>query len=179
MTSKKSKVQHTSLAKTLHTEGVNLSVISRTLAGLPPAEFCKEIQPLCEYFQKFDEDGKLAEMMLVDNITNHLVDGLYVRELLIPRGAVIISRVHKRALVNIISKGKVIVIDTHGCNEYTAPCTFISKAGTQRFVCAPEETVWNTAHITDVTNPDDLVDDLTFTHYSEFISYSKQLTNQE
>ena len=167
------------MAKPSHEEILNISTISTTLAGLAPAEFDKEVRPLRAHLEQFNEGGKLAQMMLEDNVTNHMVDGLYVRELLIPEGSVILSRVHKRPLVNIISKGRVIVIDSNGHNEYIAPCTFISAAGTQRFVYAPEETVWNTAHITDVSNPDELVDDLTFDNYDEFISYSNQLTHQD
>lgn len=158
---------------------LNLATISTTLAGLSPVEFDKQVRPLRAYLERFNEDGELAKLMLEDNVTNHLVGGLYVRELLIPKGSIILSRVHKRALVNIISKGRVIVVDSNGHNEYTAPCTFISPAGTQRFVYAPEESVWNTAHITEVTNPDELVDDLTSDNYDEFVSYSKQLTHQE
>lgn len=172
-------MQNTSLVKQTHEEITSISQISRTLAGLPPAEFDKEIRPLRKYLEQFNDTGELAQLMLVDNVTNHIVDGLYVRELLIPQGSIIISRVHKRPLVNIISKGHVVVIDSNGHNEYTAPCTFISQAGTQRLVYAPEETVWNTAHLTDVTDPDELVDDLTSDNYEEFISYSNQLTHQE
>lgn len=172
-------MQNTSLVKQTHEEITSISQISTTLAGLPPAEFDKEIRPLRKYLDQFNDTGELAQLMLVDNVTNHIVDGLYVRELLIPQGSIIISRVHKRPLVNIISKGHVVVIDSNGHNEYTAPCTFISQAGTQRLVYAPEETVWNTAHLTDVTDPDELVDDLTSDNYEEFISYSNQLTHQE
>jgi len=179
MTSKILKKRSTSLGEALHTEGINLQLLSRTLAGLAPNEFDIQIRPLRDYLEQFNEDDKLAEMMLEDNVTNHLVGGLYVRELLIPKGSLIISRVHKRHLVNVISKGSVVVIDSNGHNEYKAPSTFISKAGTQRLVYAPEETVWNTVHLTDVTNPDELVDDLTFDNYIEFISYSNQLTYQE
>jgi hypothetical protein len=169
----------TSLAKALHTEGINLQIISASLAGLTPTTFDKEVRPLRAYLEQFNEDGDLAKIMLEDNVTNHMVDGLYVRELLIPKGSIVLSRVHKRPLVNIISTGRVIVIDSNGHNEYVAPCTFISKAGTQRVVYAPEEAVWNTAHLTDVSNPDELVDDLTFDNYDEFISYSNQLTHQD
>ena len=169
----------TFLDNTAHEEILNLSTISKALAGLSPPEFDRKIRPLRTYLERFNEGGKLAELMLKTNVTNHLVNGLYVRELRIPAGSVIISRVHKRPLVNIISKGHVIVIDSNGHNEYTAPCTFISQAGTQRFVHAPVESVWNTAHLTDVTNPDELVDDLTSDNYEEFVSYSNQLTHQE
>lgn len=161
-------MQDSSLVKHLHTEGINFPQLSTTLAGLPAKEFDIAVRPLRKYLEQFDEDGELSQMMLVDNVTNHLVNGLYVRELLIPKGSLILSRVHKRPLVNIISKGHVIVIDTNGRNEYTAPCTFISPAGTQRVVFAPEETVWNTAHLTDVTDEDELVDDLTHDNYEEY-----------
>jgi len=170
---------NTSLAKQPHMVAIDIPTISRTLAGLPPAEFNEQVKPLRAYLEQFNDDGELAQMMLVDNVTNHLVDGLYVRELLLPKGSIVISRVHKRPLVNVISKGHVIVIDSNGYNEYKAPCTFVSKAGTQRVVYAPEETVWNTAHLTEVKDPDELVDDLTFDNYELFISYANQLTHQE
>ena len=170
---------NTSLGDPSHKEILNISSISTELAGLPPADFDKAVRPLRKYLEQFNDTGELAQMMLVDNVTNHIVDGLYVRELLIPKGSLIISRVHKRPLVNVISKGEVVVIDSNGRNEYTAPCTFISPAGTQRVVFALEESVWNTAHITNVSDPDELVDDLTSDNYEEFISYSNQLTHQE
>lgn len=175
MTLKTSKMPTTSSDEIRHEEILNVT----TLAGLPPAEFNEGVKPLRAYLEQFNEDGELAKMMLEDNVTNHMVDGLYVRELLIPKGSVILSRVHKRPLVNIISKGTVIVIDSNGRNEYTAPHTFISVAGTQRVVIAPEEAVWNTAHVTEVTNPDELVDDLSFDNYDEFVSYSNQLTHKD
>jgi len=165
-------------SKELHKEGKYLFQNPTELAGLAPADFDKALVPIRKYLEQFDEDGKLGDLMLVQNVTNHLVDGLYVRELLIPKGSFIISRVHKRALVNIISTGKVVVVDSNGINEYTAPSTFISKSGTQRIVIAIEESVWNTVHKTDVTDTDDLVNDLTSDNYSDHIAY-KQLTYQE
>ena len=177
MTLKKSQKQITFSDSSRHEEITNFDSMSSKLAGLEPAEFDVAVRPLRAYLDKFNEDGKLAKMMLDDNVTNHLVDGLYVRELLIPAGALILSRVHKRPLVNIISKGRVVVVDSNGHNEHIAPCTFISRAGTQRVVFAPEETVWNTAHLTTVTNPDELVDDLTCDNFVEFISYSNRITS--
>lgn len=172
-------MQNTSLVNVPHKEGIDLFKNPYQLAGLPPIEFDEAVKPIRKYLEQFDEDGKLSELMLVDNVTNHIVDGLYVRELLLPEGAFILSRVHKRPLVNIISKGRVIVIDSNGQTEYTAPHTFVSPAGTQRIVIAPEETVWNTAHLSSVTDPDELVEDLTSDNYADYISYTHQLTHQE
>jgi hypothetical protein len=182
MTSKKSKMQNTSSAnidKTTHEDISNIPTMIRKLAGLKPAKFDKAVVPIRKYLEQFDEGGKLSKLMLTDNVTHHLADGVYVRELELPVGSVVLSRVHKRALVNIISKGYVIVVDSNGTNQYTAGSTFVSKAGTQRLVYALEDTIWNTAHVTDKTQPDELVEDLTFDNYEEFISYSNTLTHQE
>jgi hypothetical protein len=172
-------MQNTSLGKWSHKEGTKLLTNVTKLAGLSPASFDEAVKPIREYLQQFDEDGALSKLMLEDNITNHKVGDLYVRELLIPQGSFILSRVHKRPLVNIISKGKVTVIDSNGQTEYTAPSTFISPAGTQRIVLASEETVWNTAHITNVVDHDELVDDLTSDNYAEFVTYINQLEHKE
>lgn len=168
-----------SLAKPSYGKGINLSQISKDLAGLPPVEFDHAVRPIREFLEQFDEDGDLSQLMLVDNVTNHLVDGLYVRELLLPAGSFVLSRVHKKALVNIISKGHVIVIDSNGYNEYHAPCTFTSKAGTQRIVYAPDETVWNTAHPTGVQSTDGIVDELTSDNYEDYLAIDRQITHQD
>lgn len=172
---------NTSLDKSEHDykkDIISLHSLS-TLAGLPPVDFDEAIKPLRKKLEVFDQDGEQSKLFLQDNVTNHTIGGMYVRELLIPQGALIISRVHKFPTINIISKGRVVVIDSLGRNEYVAPCTFMSNAGTQRMVVALEETVWNTTHIATEKTPDELVDELTFDNYSEFISYSKQLTHQE
>lgn len=171
-------MQNTSLVKS-HEIGKTLFNDPTKLAGLNPIDFDKAIKPIREYLEQFNEDGKLAELMLKDNVTNYCTDGLYVRELKIPQGSFIISRVHKRSLINIISKGHVLVIDSNGRNEYKAPYTFISQAGTQRIVIAIEETVWNTAHISDKVDSDELVTDLTTDNYTEYRSYQYQITHQE
>lgn len=160
-------MQNSSLVENSHKEGIKLPSLT-TLAGLPAIEFDKAVQPLRKYLEQFDEDGELSKLMLETNVTNHLADGLYVRELLLIQGSLVLSRVHKKSLVNIISKGKVRVIDSNGDNTYTAPSTFVSPAGTQRLVFALEETVWNTAHIAESTTAEELVDELTYDNYEEY-----------
>lgn len=172
----------TSLVEVAHgdiTEIPSIAALQKNLAGLHPVEFDKAVRPIRKFLDQFNEGGELAQLMLVDNVTNHFVDGLYVRELLLPAGAFVLSRVHKKPLINIISQGYVIVIDSNGYNEYEAPCTFTSEAGTQRIVYAPVETVWNTAHPTDVQNKDDIVDELTSDNYEDYLAISHQLAHQD
>ena len=165
--------------RTLHMKEINLTDLRLELVGKTPTEFDEAVKPLRTFLNQFNEDGQMAKLMLYDNVTNHKAGDVYVRELKIPKGAIILSRVHKRALVNIISLGTVEVIDSTGHHVYEAPCTFVSDAGTQRVVYAHEETVWNTAHITNKNTPDGLVEDLTLDNYSEYLMYSQQLEHQE
>jgi hypothetical protein len=74
--------------------------------------------------------------------------GTYAREMTIPKGTVVVGKIHKHAHINIISKGEVSVVTEHGKKYYTAPCTFISEVGLKRAVYAEEETIWTTIHLT-------------------------------
>lgn len=82
--------------------------------------------------------------------------GTYAREMTIPKGAVVVGKIHKHAHINIISKGQVSVVTEHGKKYYTAPCTFVSEVGLKRAVYAEEETIWTTIHLTSNLGEDKL-----------------------
>jgi len=73
----------------------------------------------------------------------------YAREMTIPKGTVIIGKIHRHEHLNFISKGKVVVATEFGEKEYVAPCTFISEVGLKRAVYALEDTLWTTVHMTE------------------------------
>ena len=74
-------------------------------------------------------------------------DGIYVREIFIPAGKVIVGKIHKHSHPNFLLKGKVSVYtDEKGEEFLEAPCSIISKAGTKRVVVTHEDTVWVTVH---------------------------------
>lgn len=78
--------------------------------------------------------------------------GVYLREMTIPKGTIIIGKIHRHAHPNIISAGKVRVVTETGSHELTAPHTFVSEVGTKRVVYALEDTIWTTVHVTDETD---------------------------
>jgi hypothetical protein len=75
----------------------------------------------------------------------------YAREMLIPKGTVIIGKIHRHKHLNFITKGKVIVFTEFGQKHLEAPCTFISEVGLKRAVYAEEDTLWTTVHLTEFT----------------------------
>ena len=72
----------------------------------------------------------------------------YAREMFIPKGTLIIGKIHRHAHLNIISKGKVSVATEFGTKYLEAPCTFVSEVGLKRAVVAEEDTIWTTIHLT-------------------------------
>jgi len=80
----------------------------------------------------------------------------YAREMLIPKGTLIIGKIHRHQHLNFISKGKVIVFTEFGEKHLEAPCTFISEIGLKRAVYAKEDTLWTTVHLTKFEKESDL-----------------------
>ena len=80
-------------------------------------------------------------------IKHHFATGVYGRELFIPKGNVIVSKIHKAKTFNIIVSGRIAVICPHkGYNVYEGPHTFVSEPFTKRLVIALEDTLWITSH---------------------------------
>jgi hypothetical protein len=80
----------------------------------------------------------------------------YAREMFIPKGTLIIGKIHRHQHLNFISKGRVRVFTEFGDKHLTAPCTFVSEVGLKRAVYAEEDTLWTTVHLTSFTAEADL-----------------------
>ena len=83
--------------------------------------------------------------------TTHIfTDGMYIREIFMPAGSLITSKVHKTEHPYIVSYGKVAVsIDGNEWIEITAPYTNITKPGTRRVLYILEDCIWTTFHRVD------------------------------
>ena len=84
-------------------------------------------------------------------LTTHMfTDGMYIREIFMPAGSLITSKVHKTEHPYIVSYGKVAVsIDGDDWDEITAPYTGITKPGTRRVLYILEDCIWTTFHRVD------------------------------
>lgn len=78
--------------------------------------------------------------------------GVYCREMTIPKGVLVVGKIHRHAHVNVISQGRVAVVTEFGQEVYEAPRTWVSEPGTKRSVIALEETIWLTVHPTEETD---------------------------
>src|SRR6266576_3496515 len=90
-----------------------------------------------------------VDMPLVHRFT----PGLYIREIRMPAGALVISKRHKTEHPFVISMGKVDVWTAgKGVERITAPFTGITKPGTRRVIAIIEDTIWTTFHPTTETD---------------------------
>jgi len=86
-------------------------------------------------------------------------EGVYVREVTLPANSYILGKRHKHSCINIVSKGKLLLIDisTGAMRTIEAPCTFVSEAGVQKLAYVIEETTWSNIH-SNPTNTQDLLE---------------------
>lgn len=96
--------------------------------------------------------------------------GMYARELFIPKGGLIVGKIHKRPHLNIVLKGKISVLSEKGKHYFEAPCILPSNPGDKRIGYAEEDTVWVSIHITEHLGEEQLEaieDDVIAKNYEE------------
>jgi len=82
-------------------------------------------------------------------------DGIYSRELTIPKGGLVIGKIHKHKHHNFLLQGEIVIITEDGGIELLkAPCTIVSNPGTQRIGYALKKTVWATVHLNESNTQD-------------------------
>lgn len=109
-------------------------------------------------------DGRIDELeaAMVENfeqiecpVTHLFTEGMYTREIFMPKGSLVTSKIHKTEHPYVLSKGKLLVsVDKGEWVELEAPHTGITKAGTRRVAYILEDVIWTTFH----ANPDNLSD---------------------
>lgn len=100
-------------------------------------------------------------------LVHHFAPHQYGREIHMPKGLVIVGKLHKHSHVNVISKGKCIVQTFEGEELLEAPATFVSPAGVQRAVYCLEDTVWTTLHSTDLTDLEEIEQEIIAKDYDD------------
>lgn len=111
-----------------------------------------------------ENDGRVDELeaFMADNyqivecpLVHRFTPGMYIREIFMPAGSLVTSKIHKTEHPFTVSKGKVAVsIDGKDWEEFEAPYTGITKPGTRRILYIIEDCIWTTYH----ANPSDSQD---------------------
>ena len=73
-------------------------------------------------------------------------DNIYVREISIPKGTVLVGKIHKHEHPNFLMSGKVRVVTEDASEVLEGPLSMISSPGTKRALIALTDLVWITIH---------------------------------
>lgn len=94
------------------------------------------------------------EKIIADNnnpielpLVHRFTDGIYVREIFMPKHTLLTSKIHKTRHQFMVLKGEVSVLDEQG-NEtrIVAPYIGITEIGTRRVLYIHEDCIWATIH---------------------------------
>jgi hypothetical protein len=89
----------------------------------------------------------LKEPQVECPLVHRFSNGIYLREITMPAGTVVIGCKHLTSHFNILLRGKCRVVVGKFITEITAGATWESKAGDQKVVNCIEECVWQTVHL--------------------------------
>ena len=118
-------------------------------------KFRESILKVQEDMQSFIASGEVEDALPNCTLTHYFTPldetygcGTYARQMLIPKGTIIVGKIHRHEHLNFIMTGRVSVSTEFGKKYFQAPCVFISEKGLKRAVYAEEDTLWVTVHMT-------------------------------
>lgn len=106
-------------------------------------------------------------------VIDRFVNGMYMREITIPKGTLLTGRVHLFDYADIMLSGDISVATKDGCVRYTGANVLTGVAGRKRAGYAHEDTRWLTVHRTEFESGDDFVNKLTVTTVKDYLEYGK------
>lgn len=92
---------------------------------------------------------------------HYFADGMYARVVFRNAGILVVGKVHKREHLYIVTKGSVAVTNGDGpAKVYEAGSVIVSPPGTERAVLALEDSICMTVHRTNLTDLDEIEEEL-------------------
>jgi len=123
------------------------------------------------------------EMEKLMPVTHHLKDGLYTREIFMPKGTLVVSFIHKQNHPSFFLKGEMsVLLDTGEVKRIKAPMKVMTEIGTQRVAYIHEDTTWVCVYRTDAKTIKEAEVEVYTEDYKELPEYvilNKKLLCQE
>lgn len=119
------------------------------------------------------EKEMLKQPQLDLKVINYFCQGIYARELFIPKDTVLVGKIHKYANMNMLTKGRLKVLIGDEIIDVIPPYIVIAPAGTKRIAYAVEDSIWVTLHRTDETNVDKIEDHFIAQSENEWLEFCK------
>ena len=140
--------------------GIKIHLSPKTGVIVPPAKTSAEIGAWID---------RLTKAMLSNPDTHNdfqlkhtFLNGMYMREMFIPEGTLVVGKMHKMDCLNIVSKGDVCILTELGSARLSEGFTSASPAGIQKVAYAHEDTVFVNVFRTDAIDQSTIEDVVAF-----------------
>lgn len=103
-------------------------------------------------------------------LTHSFSDGVYIREMSMLEGGIVIGKIHNRSHTWFLMKGKLKIANEDGVVTYSAPTYVNAVSGAKRVIIALEDSVFVNVHPNpdNITNIDELERILTCETYTQY-----------
>ena len=122
--------------------------------------------------QMLDSDNPLVIKGNSDSfpLTHSFSDGVYIREMSMLEGGIVIGKIHNRSHTWFLMKGKLKIANEDGVVTYSAPTYVNASSGAKRVIIALEDSVFVNVHPNpdNITNIDELERILTCETYTQY-----------
>ncbi len=132
---------------------------------LPAADVAKNRQIIFQ-LQDFMQKEIPAHLRVEPVVHHHFANGVYAREMILPKGVLIVGKIHKHQHLCIV-KGKCEVANDHQLELIDGYKIFTAPAGVKRVILAHEDTSWTTVHVTTETDLDAIEREVIAESYDE------------
>lgn len=137
---------------------------------------------ILRYEHKMDmhpDSVKGKELDVMCPLKHTFVDGAYVREIFMPKGTLITSKIHKIKHPYFVMQGDCSVLTDEGVIRIKAPYYGITKPGTKRILYIHEDSIWVTVHVTKHKDLKDIEEEIIAKSFDEVDEiHEAQLTEE-
>ncbi len=123
-------------------------------------EFEEQLLSLPGSYGDPKEAGRNKIVNTINPLKHTFADGLYIREIFMPKGQIVSTGIHKVEHPYFVQKGDVSVLTDEGIKRVKAPYNGITKPGTKRLIYMHEDSVWITVHATNKSKVEDVLNDV-------------------
>ena len=103
-------------------------------------------------------------------LTHSFSDGVYIREMKMAKGGMIVGKIHNRSHTWFLLQGHLLIATEKGTFDYKAPTYVNAEAGSKRVIKALEDSIFVNVHPNpeNIKNTDELEKILTCVSYKEY-----------
>jgi len=155
-----------------------MEVVIKESSALSSQEFRTNVVALEE--QLLSSDNPLVVKGNSDSfpLTHSFSEGVYVREMKMDKGGMVIGKIHNRTHTWFLMKGKLLIATEYGTTVFKAPTYVNASAGEKRVIHALKDSVFINIHPNpdNITDIKELEDTLTCISYEAYTQYKQAKT---